>query len=90
MKHTATTHGTMPVVVPNTLEKLRIIIDREDLGGTEHTGPLLGIAPSTLRGYFANIRRPSKFARLHLEKLVAAYERGGLAELKKAAKDARD
>ena len=80
----------MPKVVPTTLEKLRIIIDRENLGGSKDSAPLLGIAPSTLRSYFAGLRRPSKFARLHIEKLVAAYERGGLSEMKKSAKDARD
>jgi hypothetical protein len=89
MNHHATTHD-MPKIVPTTLEKLRIICDRENISGTETSGPMFGIAASTLRGYFNGARNPSKFARLHIERLVAAYERGGLPEMQKIARDAQD
>lgn len=79
---------TMPKVTPSLMEKIMLIRLREGWRGTEIAGPKFGVNGATLRGYEGGHRRPGRFARLHLERCVAAYESGGVDALAKVVADA--
>lgn len=86
MNHTATTHD-MPKIVPTTLEKLKLIFDREGLN-TDDGAALIGLKGTTVRAYLNGTRNAGKFARLHIANMVAAYESGGMKAVRAAAKQA--
>lgn len=80
----------MPAIKPTLMEKIMLIRLREGWRGTDEAGPNFGIKGITLRSYESGTRKPSKFARLHLERCVEAYERGGVQALLAVAKEVEE
>lgn len=79
----------MPEVKPTLMEKIILIRLREGWRGTEEAGPKFGINGATLRAYESGHRKPGKFARLHLQRCVEAYEKGGVKALLDVGKEAK-